>query len=94
MKKILCPTDFSETANGAIAYAAKLAKATNCVLILLHVRTVFDFSLAEVAGTKHISMVAAVERLEELSREVSQTFKISCYAEVVSKITMKQKVMT
>jgi hypothetical protein len=44
MKKILCPTDFSETAHNAIAYAAKLAKATNCELTLLNVQSMFDFT--------------------------------------------------
>ena len=36
-KKILCPTDFSETANEAVRTAYVLAKAFNAELILLHV---------------------------------------------------------
>jgi nucleotide-binding universal stress UspA family protein len=86
MKKILCPTDFSETAYAAIAYAAKLAKATGCTLTLLHVKSVFDYSFAEITDTKHVASVQVAERLETLSREVSEIFKISCDAEVVSKI--------
>lgn len=87
MKKILCPTDFSEIANGAIAYAAKLAKAINAELTLLHVKSVFDFSLAEVHGAKAVSSIDATKRLDELSLEISQTFKISCYHKVVSRIS-------
>lgn len=70
MNKILCPTDFSETARGAMAYAAKFAKATGCDLTLLHVKSIFDFSLAEVTTTKHISAVEVAERLEEQSNDI------------------------
>jgi nucleotide-binding universal stress UspA family protein len=93
MKKILCPTDFSETAYAAIAYAAKLAKATGCSLTLLHVKSVFEYSFPEIADTKHISTIQVAERLETQSREVSEIFKISCDAEVVSKINMLSTVI-
>jgi nucleotide-binding universal stress UspA family protein len=86
MKKILCPTDFSETAQSGIAYAAKLAKATGCTLTLLHVKSVFDFAFAEITDAKHISTIRVAEELEVQSKEISRIFKISCYAEVVSKI--------
>jgi hypothetical protein len=38
MKKILCPTDFSDTAHNAIAYAAKLkyTAATNYPVFIFH----------------------------------------------------------
>jgi nucleotide-binding universal stress UspA family protein len=75
MKKILCPTDFSETANNAIAYAAKLAQVTHASLTLLNVHSVFDFVPAEVVDAKQGS-------LEAQSLEVTRAFKISCYAEV------------
>ena len=38
MKKILCPVDFSETSQNAIAYAAKLSKATGSMLTLLNIQ--------------------------------------------------------
>lgn len=44
MKKILCPTDFSETAQNAIAYAAKLAQTTEAMLVLFNVQSIFDRS--------------------------------------------------
>lgn len=37
MKKILFPTDFSETANNAFVYVLELAKAFNSEIIVLHV---------------------------------------------------------
>ena len=36
MKKILFPTDFSETANNAFIYAIHLAKSLEAELIVLH----------------------------------------------------------
>jgi nucleotide-binding universal stress UspA family protein len=93
MKKILCPTDFSETAQNAIAYAAKLAKATGSSLTLLHVKSVFDFSLAEITDAKHISTTRVADELEAQSKEISQIFKISCYADVVSRISKLSNVI-
>ncbi len=84
MKKILCPTDFSETAQNAIAYAAKLAQTTHCSLTLLNVQSVFDFTPAEVLRGRGMALAGAAERLEEESQQISQAFKISCYAEVES----------
>lgn len=38
MQAILCPTDFSDTANNGIEYAAQLAKSLNKYLLLTYVR--------------------------------------------------------
>lgn len=84
MKKILCPTDFSDAAHGAIAYAAKLAQVTGSDLTLLHVRSLFDLAPAELVRGKEMVMTGIKERLEAQSREVTKAFKISCYAEVQS----------
>lgn len=93
MKKILCPTDFSDAAHDAIAYAAKLAKEVGASLTLLHVKSVFDFSLAEITRSKSISTLEVTKRLEEQSQEVSRIFKISCDAEIVSKISKLSSVI-
>jgi nucleotide-binding universal stress UspA family protein len=81
MKKILCPTNFSDTAYGAIAYAAKLAKATGCDLTLLYVNAVFEYSLPDITRGNNSSPAEIAEGLDALSKEVSKAFKISCYAE-------------
>lgn len=86
MKKILCPTDFSDAAHGAIAYAGKLSKATGCALTLLHVKSIFDLSLAEITNSNEIAASQIVDRLERQCLEIRKTFKVSCDAEVVSKI--------
>lgn len=82
MKKILCPTDFSDAAHNAIAYAAKLAQVTKCELTLLNVQSMFDFTPAEIIRGKEASVAGVAQQLEAQSREVSKAFKISCYAEV------------
>lgn len=93
MKKILCPTDFSDAAHGAIAYAGKLAKSTGCTLTLLHVKSIFALSLAEITNSNDISAPEAADRLEKQCREIRKTFKISCDAEVVSKIAKLSSVI-
>ncbi|HET7179841.1 MAG TPA: universal stress protein [Chryseosolibacter sp.] len=84
MKKILCPTDFSDAAHGAIAYAAKLAQATNGELTLLHVQSMFDVIPVEIMRSSPMTIREIAERLEYQSREVTKAFKVSCHAEVKS----------
>ncbi len=84
MKKILCPTDFSEVANNAIAYAAKLAHATNSSLTLFNVQSLFDLAPVEIVTGRDRTINRAVQSLESLSLQVSKVFKISCYAEIES----------
>lgn len=82
MKKILCPTDFSDTANNAIAYAAKFAQVTESELVLFNVQSVFALSPIELLKGESETVQMVKEQLEAQSREVAQTFKISCYSEV------------
>lgn len=84
MKRILCPTDFSDAAHGAIAYAAKLAQKTNCELTLLHIQSVFDRNPVQILTGNQAITAEITEHLEAQSREVSKSFKISCYAEVAT----------
>lgn len=82
MKKLLCPTDFSETSDNAIAYAAKLAQVAGCELTLLNVQSLFDITPVEFITGRQFTLKATTERLQEQSREVSQVFRITCHAEV------------
>lgn len=82
MKKILCPTDFSETAHKATAYAAKLAQKTNAQLILFHVQSIWKTIPSNLAWGKFITIKAVKEHLDELSLEITKVYKISCYGEV------------
>lgn len=84
MKKILCPTDFSDAAHGAIAYAAKLAQVTESDLTLLHVQSLFDVTPAELVRGAQTITADTKALLEAQSREVTKAFKISCYAEIHS----------
>ncbi len=80
MKKILCPTDFSDTAQNAIAYAAKFTKASDAMLTLLNIQSTKSPALA---AEKELVMNVVSERLDELSREVQQFFKISCETDII-----------
>ncbi len=51
MKKLLFPTDFSETANNAFVYALKMAKSIDAEVIVLHVYDLPTVSFGEVPVT-------------------------------------------
>jgi len=90
MKKILCPTDFSETAQNAIAYAAKFAQATQSELVLFNVQSILELKAQEIlVGGSMAEPVS--DELEDLSRQIARTFKISCYAEVQPSTTSLAK---
>lgn len=82
MKKILCPTDFSETAQNGIVYAAKFAHHIGAQLTLFNVQSLFNITPLDVVQGKIHRVEEYKELLEEQSYQISITFKISCYAEV------------
>ncbi len=80
MKKILCPTDHSEAANNAVAFAAKMAQKMGAELTLLNVQPAIELSATELIRGNALRMEANQEILNEESDEISRTFKISCRA--------------
>jgi len=93
MKKILCPTDFSKTAESAVAYAAKLAQKTGAHLALFNVQSLVDRTPEEAIFGEQMNAQLAYDRLEELSQEVSKVFKISCNGNVATTISGLTKVI-
>jgi nucleotide-binding universal stress UspA family protein len=81
MKRILCPTDFSDAALSGIAYAAKLAKHIGADVTLFNVVALTDLFPEEVLIGEQANADAAKARLETQCLEVSRVFKISCYGE-------------
>ncbi len=82
MKRILCPTDFSSTANNAIAYAAKFAQVTGSEVILFHVESLFELPTGDLIKGESTHIDRAKSVLETQAMEVSRAFDISCYADV------------
>jgi len=82
MKKILCPTDFSSTAEQGIAYAAKLAKKTRSEITLLNVQTALSLPPTEVIKGKFLATEPMRERLEEKSYQVTNDFQVDCLSDV------------
>ena len=82
MKKILCPTDFSETANNAIAYAAKVCQKINAELTLFNVQSVFSLPPDEVIKGSYLATELVRENLDSLSYQVLDVYKITCTYEV------------
>jgi nucleotide-binding universal stress UspA family protein len=82
MKKILCPTDFSDIALNAVAYAAKFAQVTNSELVLFHVQSLFALSPVEIIRGQSDSIELVRAQLEAQCKQISKAFKILCYGEV------------
>ena len=93
MKKILCPTDFSDAANSGVMYAAKFAKATGSTLTLYHVQSLFGMSALELVGGHAAAYKSIGDQLEKQSLEVSRIFKISCYAETEISVSSISQVL-
>ena len=80
MKTILCPTDFSENAQGAVRYAAKLASVNGASLFLLHARHVPIVDAYAPASTMTTMMddafQAAEKRMSNYAEEVAHDHQI------------------
>lgn len=87
MKKIICPTDFSEAGNNAIAFAAKLAQKAGFHLDLINVQSLYVQGPEVALLGQEINTQMAYDRLEEISRETSRVFRVSCNARVTTSIT-------
>jgi nucleotide-binding universal stress UspA family protein len=86
MKKVLCPTDFSEAANNGIAYAGKLAQQLGASLTLFNVQSLANLTLQEAALGESLNAAAAEASLEQQCDEIQRVFKVSCDAAVATSI--------
>lgn len=84
MKKILCPIDFSDTADRALATAAKLAQECDAQLELLNIHSIHEMTPSELLLGTAMKVATNSSRLEELSNEISRAYKISCYGNAQS----------
>ena len=86
IKKILCPTDFSGTANNATEYAAKLASKTNAQITLTHVMSlpeVYDnFSTPGLLIDFNTKRNEVEEKLKNYATQVSTEFHVACGYEI------------
>lgn len=78
MKRILCPIDFSEAAENAVQYAAKLAQKINAGITLINVQILAELTPEEVLYRKDMNAQGSGSRLEELSEAVIKAFKVPC----------------
>ena len=78
ISKIICPTDFSETANNALEYAVKIAKITGAELLLRNVQSisVFEIFPPKIWAEREIKIIS--DKLEKMCIEVNKMFEISC----------------
>jgi nucleotide-binding universal stress UspA family protein len=70
MKRILFPTDFSDSASNALMYAGQYVKENNSELVLYNAYGVLEPQYLE----------DRVDRLQDLAKDVSNSYKINCRA--------------
>jgi nucleotide-binding universal stress UspA family protein len=93
MKKILCPTNFSDTAANGVAYAAKLAKKISADVTLFNVRSLTDITPEEALMGEALNAQAVRTQLDKVCQEVTTVFKVSCYADVETSISSMSKIV-
>jgi len=69
MKKILVPTDFSQTALNALKYAAELAKINSAKLYVLNISFIPDFYVNDLSNYSfhETEMQSTIERIKKIS---------------------------
>lgn len=87
VKRILIPTDFSETANLALQHAAHLASLTDAEIILLHVVSTFAFRVnlpeADVDESQNARLSGAIqEKLQSIAKALSAKHGIQVHTRV------------
>lgn len=78
MKKLLCPTDFSETARNGIEYAAHLAKMYSAQLTLFYVQSSIWPEASQLEHDVMVSTLQVTGQLQIICREVHREFRIPC----------------
>jgi len=82
MIKILCPTDFSDAADNAIAYAAALSKKAGAELTLFNVQSMMSLPVVEIFEDRFLADQPLREKLEVQCHQVTDVFNITCEAEI------------
>ncbi len=84
---IICPTDFSDAANNAVEYSAKLSQIIEAELTLVNVQRVTPVAAAVsmgngIANDIRENSIIASGKLKEMSVEINRMFKIPTKYEV------------
>lgn len=74
IKKILFPTDFSQSSISALNYAVDLAKNYGAKLYMMHV--IYDIATSSGTYVPHISMTSMYEELEASARKEMDRFGV------------------
>ncbi|MEO8151029.1 MAG: universal stress protein [Bacteroidia bacterium] len=87
IKKILCPTDFSDASTNAIEYAAKVAQRMSSTITMLNVQHIYMgegvslFTGGERESAQEAKVTA--ERMKEYCTEINKTFNVSVNYEII-----------
>jgi nucleotide-binding universal stress UspA family protein len=98
MNKILCPTDFSDTANRAADFAAYIASHIGAHLTLLHVihLPIVDTSETALVASELLGeqMRDATERIKILTHRISEKFKANRGGDFTCDYIIKEALLT
>jgi len=78
MQAILCPTDFSETANNGIDYAAQMARLLNRHLLLTYVRPTIWPEAIQLDREVMVSTRNISELLYQKCRQIQMKYEVTC----------------
>ncbi|MCF8277551.1 MAG: universal stress protein [Flavobacteriales bacterium] len=99
MKRILVPTDFSETAYAAAEVAASIAKKTNARVYLLHVVSLLEYGDEEEISKQIFVMKLVRKRMQEMVNQpffegvnVVEALQFDLIHENVSKLAIKHEI--
>ena len=82
IKTIICPTDMSDAAHNATAYAAKLCQLTGATLRLLHVEFIAPLELAVAPRRTEQDIRHMSQELNVLATDIHRMFDVTCISEV------------
>ncbi len=99
MKRILVPTDFSDTAYAAAEVAANIAKRTNARVYLLHVVNLLEYGDEEEISKQLFVMKLVRKRMEEMVSQpffkdvnVVEALQFDLIHENISKLAIKHEI--
>jgi nucleotide-binding universal stress UspA family protein len=93
VKKIICPTDFSDVAVNGIEYAAKIAQAFNAELHVLNVQSLFPEAVIAGPNIREAVLMAS-DKIKAVCDEAGRAFRISCSYDVEVTNSSLEKAIT
>ncbi len=96
MKKILIPTDFSDTSKNSVIYAFELAHQLQCEVELIHVLEIYKYA----AGTSEAELISTIlpseniQEMEDLAKKSFESFMLDINSKINSSVPYRTRVVS